>query len=242
MKKKGLIAVIAVFAVLVTAIIGVALTGRDQTENKMSTDNGKETSVSDSMDFFPYTLSNGCEILEIKGVSGTFPEDGTDMEKENVAALVIRNGTDQHFQLMNLVVETDQGKFEFQLTTFFADSIMTVFEKNACPFREKMKIQSVRLTRSVEFAPPPTVYPEVFEITVHDSVLNIKNISGSDIDSDIYIYYKSVDDNSDWYGGITYRTGVQGGLKNNELRQLPASHFRSGKSKVVFVTYADESL
>ena len=52
-------------------------------------------------------------------------------------------------------------------------------------------------------------------------------------------YDKSIDENSDWYGGITYRTAVSGGLKNGELRQLPASHFTKAGSKVVFVTYAE---
>ena len=50
---------------------------------------------------------------------------------------------------------------------------------------------------------------------------------------------KSIDENSDWYGGITYRTVASGGLKVGELRQLPASHFKKESSKVVFVTYAN---
>ena len=70
-------------------------------------------------------------------------------------------------------------------------------------------------------------------------MLNIKNISGSDIGSDIFVYYKNIDENSDWYGGITYRTVAGGGLKVGELRQLPASHFKKESSKVVFVTYAN---
>ena len=135
--------------------------------------------------------------------------------------------------------ETDKEKLEFRLTTLFAGSQMTVFEKNGRRFAGDMKIKAVRLAQSIEFPSSPTVYPDIFEITAHDGVLNIKNISGSDIASDIFVYYKNIDENSDWYGGITYRTVAGGGLKKDELRQLPASHFKKESSKVVFVTYAN---
>ena len=239
MKKKIIPVVVAVLAVL-SVLIGIVVTNDNRKPSEsLTTGSVKETETAIRPSQFPYTLANGCEIVELKGLSGAFPEDGTNDIKENTAAIVVRNGTESHFQLMNIVIETDKGNLEFQLTTFFADSWMTVFEKNARTFSRDMKIKSVKLIKSVVFAVPPTVYSDIFEITVHDSVLNIKNISGSDIDGNIFIYYKSIDENSDWYGGITYRTAVSGGLKNGELRQLPASHFTKAGSKVVFVTYAE---
>ncbi|MDD6012351.1 MAG: hypothetical protein PUC33_05840 [Oscillospiraceae bacterium] len=187
----------------------------------------------------PYRLENGCDIVAFKGVTGVYPEDGADAEKENIAALVVENSTEDSFQLMNITVETDRGTLAFDLTTLFTGSKITVLEKNAAVFSSDMKIKSVTVTRSIAFSQPPTVYPDIFEISVHDSVLNVRNISGADIHEDIFIYYKTIDENGDWYGGITYRTRADRGLRNGELRQLPASHFRTESSKVVFVTYAE---
>lgn len=234
MKKKGPIAVIAALAVLLAVLIGVMLA-----KNKNTADDINKTTAENTQTKLLYTLSNGCEIIGFKGISGTFPEDGKDSKTENTSAIIIKNNTDKHFQLIDLVIETDKEKLEFRLTTLFAGSLMTVFEKNGRKFAEDMKIKAARLVQSIEFPSSPTVYPDIFEITVHDGVLNIKNISGSDIGSDIFVYYKNIDENSDWYGGITYRTVAGGGLKVGELRQLPASHFKKESSKVVFVTYAN---
>ena len=223
-----------VFSVM-TALLCFVLVSCGERPEKYVTDTGESRSEIKTH----YSLENGCEIIDIKGVSGVFPEDGRDVETDNTAAIVVRNKSDRHFQLMNIVIETDKGTLEFQLTTLFSGSKMTVFEKNAKQFDNSMTVESVQLTRSVEFTEEPTVHPDVFEITVHDAVLNIKNISENDINGDIYVYYKSTDENSDWYGGITYRTCAGGGLKSGELRQLPANHFKNGSSKVVFVTYAE---
>ena len=223
-----------VFSVI-AALLCLLLVSCGERPEKYVTDTGESKSGTNMY----YSLENGCEIIEIKSISGVFPEDGSDAETGNTAAIVVKNKSGRHFQLMNIVIETDKGSLEFQLTTLFSGSRMTVFEKNSKQYDKNMTVKSVQLTRSVEFSEEPTVHPDIFEITVHDSVLNIKNISGSDIDGDIYVYYKSTDENSNWYGGITYRTCAGGGLKNGELRQLPANHFKSGSSKVVFVTYAN---
>jgi len=66
--------------------------------------------------------------------------------------------------------------------------------------------------------------------------LNVKNISGADIGEDIYIYYKYTFGIS-LYGGITFRTKVQGGLKADELKQVMTSHFNPDTCVIVDVEY-----
>jgi hypothetical protein len=39
-----------------------------------------------------------------------------------------------------------------------------------------------------------------------------------------------------YYGGITYRIRIEGGLKAGEIRQGTAAHFNPDNSTVVFVT------
>jgi hypothetical protein len=75
----------------------------------------------------------------------------------------------------------------------------------------------------------------VVEISGLPGTINVKNISEADITGTIYIYYKHRAGDT-YYGGITYVTKVQGGLKAGEIRQIIASHFVPNSCQVVAVT------
>ena len=232
MKKKIIIAVFAVLAVIAAAIIGVKIA---KNKKEPVTAETEATTAFFSQLKLPYTLSNGCEIAEIKSYNGPFVEDGSDVEKTDVFALVIKNTTGKHFQYMTINLKIGEKDYNFKLTTLFDNSAVTVLESSGAPYNDK-KIDTVTLTQSVEFSSDPTVHPKELEITVMDGLMNVKNISGKDITSDIYVYYK-LTDGDDWFGGITYRASVNGGLKNGELRQIPANHFKKESCKVVFTEY-----
>ena len=51
----------------------------------------------------------------------------------------------------------------------------------------------------------------------------------------ILVYYKNYIGGI-YYGGITYRLRVEGGLKAGEIRQGSAAHFNTNNSTVVFAT------
>lgn len=231
MKKKIIIAAVAVLVVIAAAIIGIKFAENDkETETAVT----EETTVVSQLKL-PYKLSNGCEIAQIKSYNGPFVEDGSDVEKTDVFALVIKNTTGKHFQYMTVNIKIGEKDYNFKLTTLFDNSAVTVLESTGAAYNDQ-KIDTVTLTQSVEFSSDPTVHPKELEITVMDGLMNVKNISGKDITSDIYVYYK-LTDGDDWFGGITYRASVSGGLKNGELRQIPANHFKKESCKVVFTEY-----
>ena len=87
----------------------------------------------------------------------------------------------------------------------------------------------------VLFSEPLSLCEDKLKIQALEGVINVSNISGHNINGDIIIYYKnSVEDI--FYGGITYRVRIEGGLKKNEIRQLVANHFSESGSKIMFVT------
>ena len=73
------------------------------------------------------------------------------------------------------------------------------------------------------------------QLQVLDGALNVINISGEDITGDVVIYYKNAAADV-YYGGITYRVRIEGGIKADEIKQIMASHFSDSGSKVMFVT------
>jgi hypothetical protein len=89
----------------------------------------------------------------------------------------------------------------------------------------------------VDFSTNVSLRENQFLIQANDKTINIKNISATDYESEIYVYYKQKDDDGNYFGGITFRTKANG-LGVDEIQQLPASHFVVGGSEVVFVDYA----
>ena len=79
----------------------------------------------------------------------------------------------------------------------------------------------------------------VFAITGADGMMNVKNISGSDITGDIYVYYKYKTQDL-FYGGITFRVTLEGGLKSGETRQLMTSHYNPSNCQVVMVDTVEQ--
>jgi hypothetical protein len=73
------------------------------------------------------------------------------------------------------------------------------------------------------------------EISIVDGAINVKNIYGKNISGNITVYYKNAAQDI-YYGGITYRITVEGGLKADELRQVMTKHASDTGSKIMFVT------
>lgn len=85
------------------------------------------------------------------------------------------------------------------------------------------------------FQEKPQMYKDVFELTVMDGIMNIKNISDKDIDGVIYVYYKNTRDGG-LFGGITYRVPFDS-LKSGELKQMSSKNLSKENSVMEFITY-----
>ena len=68
-----------------------------------------------------------------------------------------------------------------------------------------------------------------------DGAVNVTNISGEDIEGNIVVYYKNAAKDL-YYGGITYRITIEGGLKADEIRQVMTNHASDTGSRIMFVT------
>ena len=116
---------------------------------------------------------------------------------------------------------------------------VNVFEKSGQTLSKDEKILDISGENRVNFEKPIGLQRETFELDVHDKVINVRNISKNDIESDIYLYYKKKDIDGSYFGGITFRSKI-GGLKAGELKQIPASHFALTDSEVIYLDYAGE--
>ncbi len=200
--------------------------------------NQKDDTAPDGISF-PFAVEEGIIIEDSFLYSGVFPEDGKDDIKENIPALKVRNNSGKDIQLLRIFAKTDKKEFLFEITTLPAGAVVTAFEKNAAALGEGESIISFTAKNRIDFEKPLQLHSEIFELTEHNGIFNIRNISEKDIRSEIYVYYKKKDSDGNYFGGITFRAGAEG-LSVNELKQLPATHFNTQDCEVLFIDFAEE--
>lgn len=186
---------------------------------------------------FPYALEEDVTIEDCYLYSGEYPEDGSFEPCENVLALKVKNNSAKDIQLLRIKVTTDSKVMEFEVTTLLAGATVIVLEKTKQTMAENEKIQSLECTNRADFGANVSLKEDIFLVHGNPKSINIKNISETEIKSEIYVYYKRTDADGNYFGGITFRTKAEG-LLPGAIKQLPAAQFEPDNSEVLFVDYA----
>lgn len=221
---------------ILSALLVVALVFLSGCANNNSTDTQENMFHETEL---PVVLSEGLEITQAFLYDGDFPEDGSFRAVKDVFALKVANNSSMDLQLVRIYVTTDQKECLFEITTLPSEGTVTVLEKNAQSLSDDEKILQIREENKIFFEKKISLETEKLQITKLEGVLNIKNISGEDFSSDVYVYYKKTDADGNLFGGITFRSNA-GKLKKDEFRQIPASNFNKENSEVLFVGYAEQ--
>jgi hypothetical protein len=180
------------------------------------------------------TVSNGLQITMLGNYAGVYMEDGSEELVSGILSATVHNPTDRDLQLAQFTLTFQDFTARFEVTNLPAGSTAILLEKDRLTYSET-PLLSVQLENSAFFAENMTLHQDTVEISGLPGTINVKNISETDIAGTIYIYYKHRAGDT-YYGGITYVTKVQGGLKAGEIRQIIASHFVPNSCQVVAVT------
>lgn len=237
--KKSVFIISLLLTVILCALTccNVSETENSATENDEVTTAGEGSALNKTPVKLPCAADNVLTVMRMYGYSGKFVEDASFQEKENVAAIEILNGSEKDIRLARIIVTTRDRELLFEVTTLPAYNTITVLEKNAAVFVEGEEIIDIRVDNRVDFESKLSFLEDVFQVSGTGYVFNVKNISDTDVQSDIYVYYKKIDENGKLFGGITFRSKVDG-LNAGELKQIPASNFVSDDSRVIFLEYA----
>ena len=222
-KKNKMILLIAAAAAVLVAVICILLPGNGG-------GNDGENLLSEKM-----LLGEGIELQALSGYQGPYVEDGTDDIVSDVLAITIRNDGDKTVQYAHIILTQGETAYEFDVTTLPVGASAQLLELSRQPMPDNTDGMTAQVTACAVFDTEPTMCEDVFQIETQDTAITITNNSGSDINGQIYVYYKIA--YGDLYmGGITYRVGVAG-LKAGESSTCYAGHFSTDYSKLMFVTY-----
>ena len=198
----------------------------DATEQPMQTEQDEDAK---------YYLGKGLTLLDVGKYTGVYMEDGTDEVVSNVLMLIVSNEGEQDIQFAEFTIPTSNGDAKFSLSTLPAGEKIVLLEQNRMAWSANEDYSDVNAANIAVFSEPVSLCEDQLKIQALDGVMNITNISGSDITGNITIYYKNAATDL-LYGGITYRIRLEGGLKADEIQQIMASHFTQSGSRIMFVT------
>lgn len=163
-------------------------------------------------------------------------EDASMSVSEDIAGIVVMNDSDRTLQYAEITASFSDGTTHlYKISTLPPGEVCFVSEENNAPYRELTTgFFGFEITNVAFFIEEPSIHSDKFQFSGADGILNIKNISDSDITDNIVVYYKDYE-NSHLANGTTYRVTVDGGVRAGEIKQVMASHFRQGASMIMFV-------
>ena len=186
---------------------------------------------------FPATVFDDVAVDGIFLYTGVYVEDGSFEDCENIAAIKVTNNTLNDIQLLRIIVKTDVKEMLFEVSGFLAGETVTVLEKSKQTIGANERIAEISYSNRIYYEKNVSMHEDVFQVQGNLATINIKNISDTDITGDIYVYYKIKDPQGNYFGGITFRAKAEGGLKIDEIKQLPAGAFDPYNCEVLFVEY-----
>ena len=200
----------------------------------MQTDAAEASNTEAADPVFPLDLNNGLVLLQAGGYNGVYMEDGSNRIVSDVFMIQMQNTSAQDLQYAEVILTVEEQEYCFAVTNLPAGGVVVALEQSGS---QKPELGALRAeARNLAwFQEPMSVDAETFRITGDKGVINVKNISDAPVDGVIYVYYKYKADDM-FFGGITFRVKVDGGLAPGEIRQVPSGHFNPESCEVVDVT------
>lgn len=180
-------------------------------------------------------LGNGLVITDIASYAGIYMEDGSDEVVSGVLMIVVTNQGENPLQYAQITLNTGKETAAFALSTLPVGESMVVLEQNRMRYDAQAEYADAAAQNVVWFDDGLSLCEDRLQIQSLDGAINLTNISGEDITDDIVIYYKNSAADV-YYGGITYRVRLTGGLKAGEVRQIISDHYSASGSTIMFVT------
>ncbi len=218
----GILALIAVCVIVALLVV------------KCSSDDGQIQPPGQENDESHIMLGSGLKLTLVGEYDGVFFEDGSNEEINNALAIVLCNENSSDLQYAEVFLDYGDFTASFTATNIPSGQSVLLLEKNKTLSLEKLP-DDYRLGNVTFFKEKMSVCDDVFTVSGTDGYLHVTNISDKDITSDVVISYKNYA-NDMFYGGITYRITVSGGIKARQTVQSKAGHFSPASSKVLTVT------
>lgn len=218
---------------------GTAGTGSSEAGTVQNQTTGTDGAGHEEQENARFILSEGLEISGPYSYTGAYMEDGSNEVVSDILMIRVTNAGEESLQYAEITLSGAAGEAQFVLSTLMPGETAVVLESGRKAWSANDSYTSAAAENLAWFAETPSCHEDRIQIQTLDGGLNIRNISDEDITGEIVIYFKHYTDGM-YYGGITYRGRIEGGLRAGEVKQVMSSNFTAGNTVVVFVTIAEE--
>jgi hypothetical protein len=154
--------------------------------------------------------------------------------KKNLGIMLRFNQAD-HGRMATLTVNGEE--YLFQLSTLPGGASVRAYEINRKAAPTDIQSFQSECVFAQFFETEPSIPEGELEISVTHKGIRVKNLTDRDINRDIFLYYKSIQ-NDTYVGGITYRVKLSG-LKAGDEATVYADHATETYTQVMFVEYGE---
>ena len=219
MKLKNMLAMLLVSVMLMTLCAC-----KDNKDDPQPTTVPPTTNVGIAEDDIGRTafLGNNLYITDIGNYNGAYMEDGSDEYVSEVMMVVLKNEGESDLQLARISLEYSDFTAEFEVTNLPAGQRVVLLEKNRNKYVSGTYL-SAKAENVVFFQSPMSLKEDQVKLTGENGSILVENLTDSAL-GEVYIYYKNSAVDL-FYGGITYRARVEGGLKAGQKTTVMTNHF-----------------
>lgn len=173
--------------------------------------------------------TDGLSVEQFGKYTGEYVEDGSGDVVNDIAAMVVKNQSEEMLQVAEIEVQIDREDTAlFRLSNIPPGKSVLVLDQNKLFCDDNADIRY--LSDASSWMDEVTMEDECIEIEGKDGRLTVKNMSDQSIEL-IYVYYKTLADENLYFGGITYRVPVEE-IPRNTVVETEAGHYRLKKSEI----------
>lgn len=246
---RGCLIALLVVLFLLLGLVCLAMLVEDEEETVPTETTTVSTSASvstpqadaklDTAEEVSFDLGNGLTVTDLGAYTGIYMEDGSDEVVSGVMMIIVTNSGENTLQYAKITLSGEGEDAVFTLSTLQPGASVVVLEADRRSFTNGETFTAAVAENLVFFQEPLSAREDLFEIQTLDGGFNITNISGRDITGKIVIYYK-YSSGSLYYGGITYRGSIEGGMAAGEIKQVMSQHFSASGTSVLYITVSEE--
>ena len=167
--------------------------------------------------------------------SGAFVEDGSDEPVENVAAILVTNGSDQYLDLAQVIYDLDGREAVFMVTGLPAGGSAWVLENSR--MTATADSQFIHKNTVTSFRTEAQYALEGINLEFNGTMLKATNTSDRTFKA-LTVYYKTLHTDGNFLGGITYMTTF-GDLEPGQSAEKLAGHYQPDKTQIVRIGYQE---
>lgn len=206
-------------------------------ENGSYSFNMKSKNTKVNSEKLPYKLPDkkGISIEKVGQYNGQYLENGKDEKINNVFSVLVKNNSKEMLQYAELKFKVDGQDANFVVTNLPPNKSVLVLEADKKSFSKTNNISYEGASTS--YIDSYSINKDKFKVKADDTQLTLKNLTTKEY-STVYVYYKNVDENGVYLGGITYRTKFEN-VKPNKSITEKTEHYLEGASDIIMIDYIE---